>query len=151
MINEPMKVHGAMKATLVRGNGDVEVTKKDNLIVSVGFDFICDAMARGTGRPGPMSHIAIGTGSTGAPALANTRLEAEIVRQAATYDHSTGTYVFTMTTTFAPGVGDGAIVEAGVFNASGVNSGTMLDRVTFAEINKGSADSLTVQFSFTLS
>lgn len=147
MFLDQLKLIGSMEAVLVRENGDVEVTRKDNIIVNGGFDFICDAIANGT-RPAAMGWIGVGTDAT-APAAANTALGAQSARVAASYAHTAGTKVFTLTATFAAGTATAALTEAGVFNAS--TAGTMLDRVTFAVINKGAADTLTVTFTFTLS
>lgn len=147
MIDDKFKMHGSMMATLVRENGDVEVTRKDNIIVNAGFDFICDAIANAT-RPAAMGWVGVGTGAV-APAAGDTALGAQLTRVAAAYAHTAGTKVFTETATFGAGVATGAITEAGVFNAA--SAGTMLDRVTFAVINKGAADTLTVTFTFTLS
>lgn len=143
-----LKMIGSMEAVLTRENGDIEVIRKDNLIVNAGFDLICDAIGRSSGRPAVISHIAVGTGTT-APAAAQTALVAESARVAATYAHTAGTKVFTMTATFPAGTATAALTEAGIFNAA--SAGTMLDRVTFAVINKGAADTLTVTFTFTLS
>lgn len=144
-----MKLHGHMR--LVKTNektGEVEVREKDNLIVDVGFDFIADAIGKSASRPNVMSHIAVGTGAV-APAAGDTALGTELNRQAATYAHTGGTKVFKFTATFAAGVATGALTEAGVLNAAA--AGTLLDRVTFAVINKGADDSLTAEFTFTMS
>jgi len=137
-----------MELCLRRGDGEVVVRRKDNLIVDAGFDFIADAIGKATGRPAVMGHIAVGTGSLAA-AAGDTALGAEIARKAATYAHTAGTKVFTFETTFDPGEATGAITEAGVFNAA--VAGAMLDRVVFAVINKGADDTLTQKFTFTMS
>lgn len=147
MFADGLKLHGSMEAILVRENGDVEVTRKDNIIVNGGFDAICDAIAKST-RPAPFNYIAVGTGTT-APAATQTALVTESARVSATYAHTNGTKVFTLTATFEAGTATAALTEAGVFNAA--SAGTMLDRVTFAVINKGANDSLTITFTFTLS
>lgn len=95
-----------------------------------------------------MSHIAVGTGS-GAPSAKETGLVSELTRKSAQYAHTSGTKVMTFTTTFVAGEATGAITEAGVVNASA--GGTLLDRVTFAVINKGEEDELSITFMFTLS
>lgn len=144
MLNDQLNLHGSMTATLIRGNGDVEVTRKDNIIVNSGFDFICNAM---NSVQTPMGFIGVGTGAV-APAAADTALGTQLVRAASTYSHVANTKVFTQTASFAAGVATGAITESGVFNAATL--GVMLDRVTFAPINKGAADTLSVTFTFTL-
>lgn len=146
-INE-VKVTGSLTLTLHKADGGVEVRRKDNIIVSTGFDAICDSLGKNSGRPAAFGYIALGTGTT-APALSQTALISEIARQAATYAHVAGTQVMTFSSTFLPGAATGAITEAGVFNAA--NAGMMLDRVLFNVINKGENDTLTAQFQFTLS
>lgn len=149
MIEEKnLKLKGAFMATLKHPNGDIETLRKDNLILNVGFDFIADAIGKASGRPGVMSHTAVGTGSD-AVAPSQTALVTELARKAATYAHTAGTKVFTFSTYFAAGEATGAITEAGICNAS--SGGTFIDRVTFAVINKGADDELTVNFQFTLS
>ena len=144
------KMHGAITATLIRGDGSVETRHKDNIIVNAGFDFIADAIGKSASRPAVMNAIAVGTGTTAAAAT-QTALVTELARGAATYAHTAGTKVFTFTTTCAAGTGTGAITEAGVFNSTTSASGTMLDRVVFDVINKGAADTLQVTFTFTMS
>jgi hypothetical protein len=142
-----VKVHGAMRSILRKGNGDILVYAKDNIIVSGGFDFISDAIGNAAARPACMGYIAVGTGTT-TPAIAQTALVTEIARIAATYSHTAGTQVFSFASTFAAGTGTGAITESGVLNAA--SAGAMLDRVSFSVINKGSLDSLTQTFTFSL-
>lgn len=142
------KMHGAMTAILFKADGTVETTHKDNIIVDAGFDFICDCIGKSASRPAVAGYIALGTGTTAA-AAAQTALVTETLRKAATYAHTAGTKTFTMTVTFNAGEATAAITEAGVFNA--VSAGTMLDRVVFPVVNKGSDDTLQVIFTFTLS
>lgn len=146
--HENVGVVGSLESILYRKDGLIEVRRKNNLIVNGGKDFIADAIGKSVSRPGVMSHIAVGTGST-APAGAQTALVTELFRQAATYAHTAGTSTFTFETTFAAGDATGALTEAGIFNAS--SSGIMLNRVTYSVINKGSDDTLTQRFTFTLS
>ena len=66
-------LHGRLEARLTKPDGSVIVRVKDNLIVNAGFSFIAQSVGLSTGRPGVMSHIAVGTGTTAA-AAANTTL-----------------------------------------------------------------------------
>jgi hypothetical protein len=141
-------LHGRLEARLTKPDGSVIVRVKDNLIVNAGFSFIAQSVGLSTGRPGVMSHIAVGTGTTAA-AAANTTLVTELTRKAATFSHTAGTKVFQFEAIFNAGEATGAITEAGVFNAA--SAGTMLDRVVFAVINKGADDTLTQRFTFTMS
>lgn len=148
MEKEALKLKGTFIAALRKANGDVEVRRKDNLILNAGFDFVADAIGKASDRPGVMSHTAVGTGTTAAAAT-QTALVTELARKAATYAHTANTKVFTFVTTFGPGEATGAITEAGICNAA--SSGIFIDRVTFDVINKAADDTLQTTFQFTLS
>lgn len=147
MNQEIFQLHGAMTLIIQRANGDIETVHKDNIIVNVGFDFVADAIGKSASRPGVMSHIALGTGTTAAAAT-QTGLAAELDRNAATYAHTDGTKTFSFTADFPAGDATGAITEAGVFNAA--SGGIMFDRVVFPVVNKGADDSLSSVFTFTM-
>lgn len=147
MNKDEMKIKGALNVVIHHANGDVETRRKDNLILNAGFDFICAAIANPT-RPDLMGFTAVGTGTT-AVADTQTGLTTEIKRKSASYAHTSGTKVFTLTTTFAAGEATGAITEAGICNAA--SGGTFLDRVVFDVINKAADDTMTTTFQFTLS
>lgn len=147
MTNETTRLKGRAVLTLTRPDGTTLVRRQDNLITNAGFDFICNAIAASS-RPNAMNYTALGTGTT-APAASQTKLTAELARKSAAYAHTSGTKEFTLTTTFGAGEATGAITEAGIVN--GASGGTLLDRVTFAVINKGAQDELTTKFVFTLS
>lgn len=148
MEKENTKIKGSLILTLKHKDGSVEVRRKDNLILNVGFDFIANAIGDANSRPAVIGYTAVGTGTT-AVSASQTSLVTELARKAATYSHTTGTKVFSFTTYFAAGEATGAITEAGVCNAS--SGGIFLDRVTFAVINKAADDELTTNFQFTLS
>lgn len=147
MTIENTHLKGEVFFTLRHADGSQEVRHHDNMIVSGGYDFLCDAIGA-TSRPNPMNYTAVGTGSTTASAT-QTALVSELKRKSATYAHTKGTKSLTLTTTFAAGEATGAITEAGIINAS--SGGTLLDRVTFPVINKGAEDELTTKFIFTFS
>lgn len=147
MNNDNLMIKGSLSLVLHKADGTVVTRRKDNLILNGGFDFICNAIA-GSSRPAAMAYTAVGTDTTSAAAT-QTGLGSELARKSATYAHTAGTKVFTLKTTFDAGEATGAITEAGICNAS--SGGTFLDRVSFAVINKGSEDSMTTTFQFTLS
>jgi hypothetical protein len=100
-----------------------------------------------TNSPVAMTHMAVGTTST-APAAGDTALGAEVGRVALASATSSSNVV-TYTATFPAGTGTGALVEAGIFNAS--SSGTMLCRTTFSVVNKGAADAMSITWTVTVS
>jgi hypothetical protein len=123
------------------------VAKVPNIVVNNGKDFVASRMKDATATV--MSHMAIGTGTTSAVA-ANTTLETELSgsRTALTSTTVSSNDVIYVAT-FGPGVGTGAVTEAGIFNAS--SGGTMLCRTVFAVINKAASDSMTITWTVTVS
>ena len=137
------------KVHIVKTNADGVVTYEHtvpNLVVTAGKQFIASKLRATTNSPVSMTHMAIGTSST-TPAAGDTALGSQTGRVALSGDTATSNYV-TFTATFPAGTGDGAIVEAGVFNAS--SGGTMLCRTTFPTVTKGSGDTLAVTWIVTV-
>lgn len=154
LIRRPQRglgIRGTMHAVLRRPDGSMLAVRKDNGIVDNGFSFIANSIGNrsASGATAAMGWIAVGTGTT-AFAASQTALVTELVRQTASFSHTSGTKIFTLSTTFAAGVGTGTLTEAGVFNQSSLG-GTMLDRVVFSGIAKAAGDTLTQTFTFTMS
>lgn len=121
--------------------------KVKNLVVTTGKTYIASKMVATTNSPVSMTHMAIGTGST-TPAAANTALGSQTGRVGLS-GNSPSANAITYTATFPAGTGDGAITEAGIFNAS--SGGTMLCRTTFPVVNKASGDTIAVTWVVTVS
>lgn len=115
-----------------------------NLVVTAGTSFIASRMKDATATP--MSHMALGSGNTAAGA-GQTALVTELGRVALTATNVTANAV-QYTATFGPGVGTGAVVEAGIFNAGA--AGTMLCRTVFGVLTKGASDTITVTWTVTI-
>ena len=152
MIHETIASTGELKVVLKDKNGIIKQEfLAPNLVVSTGRNFIAASMTA-TGRPTDMSHMSVGTGSTAA-ALANTQLTAEIASSKVVLTTGEGvpsTNTIVYTATFPAGSGTGALVEAGIFNAAGDNTGTMLCRTVFSVVNKGADDSVTITWTVTI-
>ena len=119
-----------------------------NLTVTLGKNWI--AARCGPNPPAALSHMAIGTDGT-APAAGDALLHAEIARVA--LDVAGGSIagaVLTLQATFGAGVGTGALQEAGLFNAAGLNAGTLTNRVTFGVVTKGVNDVTTITWTITI-
>ena len=141
MINDDLKLKGKLAISL---NGEV-VQEVDNLVVTAGKGYVASRMKDATATA--MSHMAIGSGSTAA-AASDTALGNELGRVSLT-STSVSSAVVTYVATFGAGTGTGAVTEAGLFNAS--SGGTMLCRTVFSVVNKGSADSMTITWTVTVS
>lgn len=143
-MRENFSIKGKMSAKLYSADGVCKQTTSSNVILNDGFDFIAAAIGSSS-RPAIMNIIAVGTGST-SQTPEDVGLETQIAEQEAQYSHTEKSKQFSISTNFGPGVATGAITEAGVKNASG----TFIDRTTFEVINKGEADSLELDFTFTM-
>lgn len=145
MINENIKVTGNVSIKVFDEQGNIKEEREiKNLVVTTGKGFIA---ARMIGAPTAMSHMAVGSSST-APAAADTGLGGELGRVTLTSSSVTGAVV-TYAASFPAGIGTGAVVEAGLFNAS--SGGTMLCRTTFAVVNKGANDGMSITWTVTVS
>ena len=140
-INDALKMKGRLQIHV----NDELVQEVDNLVVTAGKNYVASRMKDTTATA--MSHMAIGSGSTAAAAN-NTALGNELGRVALT-STTVSSAVVTYVASFPAGTGTGAITEAGILNAS--SSGTMLCRTVFSVVNKGSADSMTVTWTVTVS
>ena len=121
----------------------------DNDITNAGFDFLLDAGFVSSSRPAVMSHVGIGSGTTGFVA-SQTALATQLARESGTYAHTAGSKIATMSANFSAGTGTGTVGEVGVFNAA--TGGTMLSRALLATAKtKDALDTLTVTYTLTLS
>ena len=141
MINDGLKLKGKLSIAL----NDEVVQEVDNLVVTAGKGYVASRMKDASATA--MSHMAIGSGTTN-PAAGDTALETELGRVALT-STTVSSAVVTYVATFAAGTGTGAVTEAGILNAS--SSGTLLCRTEFSVVNKGSADSMTITWTVTVS
>lgn len=143
MLQENLKLTGKLSIAI----NDEVVKEVDNLVVTDGKEFVASRMKDTTA--GAMSHMAIGTGSTAA-AASDSALGSESARVAltsTTVSSNTITYVATFPANTPSSAA--AITEAGLLNAS--SSGTMLCRTVFDVVNKGTADSMTITWTVTVS
>ena len=144
MVIDDLKLTGALKISL----NDEIVHQCDNLVVTAGKQWVAGRFKDGS-IPAEMSHMAIGSADT-APAAGNTALATELNRIALTTDGgtvSTNTVQYDASWTSAAAAY--AIKEAGIFNAA--SGGTMLARTTFAVINKGTDDTVSISWTITVS
>lgn len=145
MINDPVKIKGKLNVIHLGDDGQVKNTRDvDNLVVHVGKEVIAARLAGNT-LAAP-SHMAIGSSST-ATTTSDTQLGGELGRVA--LDSTTRTSnVNQYVATFPAGTGTGAVVEAGIFNAS--SSGNMLCRTTFSVVNKAAGDTIIITWNITV-
>ena len=145
MFAEQINVKGAVTIQVFDKSGAVKETREiKNLVVTAGKGFIA---ARMVGTPTAMSHMALGATNTAA-ANADTALGSELGRVALASAAASGAVV-TYTASFPAGTATGAVVEAGILNAS--SGGAMLCRTVFSVVNKGADDAMSVTWAITVS
>jgi hypothetical protein len=145
---ENLKATGKVYITRTNSEGVVlQQLEVPNLVVTSGKNYIASKIVATTNSPASMTHMAIGTG-TSSPAAGDTTLGTQTGRVSLS-GSSVSSNAITYTATFPAGTGDGAITEAGIFNAS--SGGTMLCRTTFPVVNKASGDTLAITWVVTVS
>ena len=147
MFADDVKLTGRLELRLEREDGSIEVTVIDNLVTSVGKAVIASLLVfQNTARP--PTNIAVGIGGT-PPAVTDTTLVSELARVALTSANAVGA-VYTAVAVFLPGVGSGALAEAGLFTDTAANAGKLFARVVFQVINKGLQDTLQITWTVTV-
>ena len=140
-----MKIKGTFDVKLFGPDGKLkEHVVSPNLVTDSGMDGL---MQRGfsteTGSSA-FNYIGIGSDDTAAGS-ANTALGYVLACEQATYAHTDGQHNFSLTNTFAAGVGTGSVSEYTVQNGS--PTGQLHNRATFGTITKNAADSLQIVFA----
>ena len=147
MLNQTAKLSakGKLHVALYGPDGALKEERLvTNVVVDDGLDYIASRI-KDTSETA-MSHMAIGSNATAA-ASGNTALGTELGRVALTSTTVTNASVQYIGD-FPAGTGTGAVVEAGVLNAS--SGGSLLCRTVFAVVNKGAADTLKITWTVTV-
>ena len=151
---EKTLLKGHIKIELFDNAGNLKkVIDKDNTFMAVGDAHVADQLDVSPSETA-MGYMSVGTGST-AFTTGSTTLNSEIDRnalngsypeqQAAGADNDV-----VYKSNWAAGDATGALTEAGIFNSSVADAGTMLAASTFSVINKGASDTLTITWTVTV-
>lgn len=145
MMNDGLKLRGDVALVLRDKDGNVKEERNiENLIVNAGLNFICDRMKDDETA---MTHMALGSGSTAA-AASDTSLGSQLGSREALDSSTVTANQIVYVASFEAGDATGAVTEAGIFNAA--SSGTMLCRTVFSVVNKAADDTLSVNWTITL-
>ena len=145
MMNDGLKLRGDVALVLRDKNGNVKDERKvKNLIVDTGLNFICDRMKDDETA---MTHMALGSGTTAA-AAGDTSLESQLGSREALDSATVTNNQIVYIASFEAGDATGAVTECALFNAA--SGGTMLCRTVFSVVNKAADDTLTVNWTITL-
>jgi len=144
-MNDGLKLRGDVALVLRDKDGNIKDERLiENLIVDTGLNFICDRMKDDETA---MTHMALGSGSTAA-AAGDTTLGSQLGSREALDSSTVTNNQIVYVSSFEAGDATGAVTEAGIFNAS--SGGTMLCRTVFSVVNKAADDTLTVNWTITL-
>jgi len=144
---ENVPVNGLVTVELFGPDGELKARREThNLVVDTGENHIADQLSTTPGQ-GAMSHMAVGTGTVD-PAFGDTALGTEVDRNALTSRTDSGNVVTYVGDWAAGDATNGALTEAGIFNAAG--AGTMLARAEFTPIDKQANDTLTITWTVTI-
>lgn len=145
-MNDYLNLKGKVHIVLRDQYGNIKQEDyKDNLIVTAGKAFVASAITSASASP--FTHVAVGSSSTAAN-VSQTALGTELARVAATVTNPTSTTA-NFQATYGAGVGTGTVEEAGIFNAG--SSGTMFSRYLTGTYVKSASDTLTVDWTITIS
>jgi len=144
MFKESIKMKGNLTLLLRDEFGNIKLDKNyTNLVVDTGKEFIAQRMSSNSAPL--MTSIALGTDNT-EPAVEDTGLNAEVERKEFSSTTVTGNTI-SYVATFGAGEAVAALTEAGIFNSSTANSGTMLCRTVFPVVTKEQNDTFTVTWN----
>ena len=146
-----MELKGRWFITLYSGDTVKAYREGNNIITTDGKSFLAQFLnsAATAAATFTMRYIAIGTG-VGAEAAADVALGTESARATTGTVAAAAGAIYQVTTTFASGVGTGAITEYGLFNTASATAGTIFSRDLESVINKGANDTLTVTTQITV-
>jgi len=151
MIRENLNPRGELHILVRDKDGNITVDRREtNLVVTEGLNYIAAKMADSDGSTKVMSHMAVGTDNTG-PVAGNTALGAQLGTRVAFDSVSVTANAVEYVATFPSGgsTHSGALVEAGIFDSAAA-ADEMLCRTTFATINKGDDDTVTITWTVSI-
>ena len=154
MINDKIKPNGELNIVLRDKFGNIKEQRTvPNAITTLGKSLIAQRIMVTTTAVAP-THMALGTGSGtvgGTQQTLFTEAASTRVNGALSSTMGTGADVnkITYSNTFAGGVGTAALTEAGIFTAQ--SGGILLCHTTFNAVNKDANDTLTINWTITIS
>jgi len=144
-MKETFRIKGELNIKLFDENGQLkDERKKVNTVKNAGLYGLLD-QALATPTLAKVGWMAVGTGSPAA-----TLLGTELDRNALT-SKTRSNAVLTMVADWAAGDATDALTEAGLFDVVTANTVNMWCSASFAAINKGANDTLSITWTLTLS
>lgn len=150
-MEDTIKLRGSIEAVLQDLDGNiVDHVKVNNVVVTAGRAWVLQQICSSIiSTAQSISYLAIGTGTSNAPATSDTSLQSESTRVAIGTFSTTGLTgnppSWQAQASFATNQGNTTLGEVGLFNSSA--AGTVLARATFSTINKTTSNTLSVSYT----
>lgn len=151
-----IKLRGRFEIGLYDPSGNlIEYRKQDNTVVTSGRSYVLSRIQSSTPQTDVINAIAVGT-STTAPTTGDTLLNSEVnstnsgrlaIASFVTGGLTNNPPSWQAQVTFATNQANSTLGEAGIFNATGSNSQTMLSHVTFSTIAKTTSNTLAISYT----
>ncbi len=151
-IGDVIALRGCIELSLRNLAGqEIERRRIDNTVVTAGRVWVLKNLYSGTHAQTAevVNYMAVGTGTSSAPATSDSTLQSEYTRAAI------GTWTTTNLTSNPPSwraevsfdtdVANTTLGEVGLFNSSA--AGTLLARATFSTINKTTSNTLSISYT----
>lgn len=148
---DTIKMRGSLEIVLqdLQGN-ELDRRSIKNVVVTAGRSWVLQQICSSNiVTSQSISYLAVGTGTSNAPATSDVALQSETTRLAigtfATGNLSSNPPSWQAQTSFATNQANTTLGEAGLFNSSA--SGTLLARATFATLNKTTSNTLSISYT----
>jgi hypothetical protein len=148
MANDSILMTGNLTIKVIDSkNGELKDQREvKNLVVGSGKNYIARRMTSNANVI--MSHMAVGNINT-APVSTQTVLEGEVGRVVLDSTSLVGNTI-TFVATFPAGTATATLREAGIFNDGSANTGEMLCRTNFNDVNKANDDIVAITWNVTV-
>lgn len=150
-MNDVIQMKGFIEMELKNAyNGEVLKRETHNVIVTAGRAWVLQQICSSAiSTAQSISYMAVGTGTSNAPATSDAALQSENTRKAigtfTTANLTSNPPSWLAAVSFATNEANTTLGEVGLFNSS--SSGTMLGRATFSTVNKTTSNTLSVSYT----
>lgn len=151
MFADVIKLRGFIEASLrdIHGN-EVQRVTEHNVVVTAGRAWVLKQLeSTDIQTAQTVSYLAVGTGTSNAPATSDTTLQSENTRKAVgtftTSNLTSNPPSWRAEVSFATNEANTTLGEVGLLNSS--SGGTLLARATFSTINKTTSNTLSISYT----
>jgi len=150
-MEDTIKLRGSIELQLMDLSGNiVETRKQHNVVVTAGRSWVLQQICSSNiVTSQSISQLAVGTGTSNAPATSDSSLQSETTRVAIGTFSTAGLTAnppsWQAQASFATNQANTTLGEVGLFNSSA--AGTLLARATFSTVNKTTSNTLSISYT----